>query len=409
MRRILIALILLILFAGVCAAQTNQPATRLATRFSQYTFANRPTTNIAAGTRITITDCLTIDCTAGGGTIRADLRWTGSAYEVMASVGGVAGVNVPNGAPTDDNTWIGNGTAWEKKALLSGLVSYNTTGNAVAGRTITSTTLTVANGDGISANPTIELTAGTKKLSRPGGVTTTITNWPGESYHATEDWIPAGAVCLTAGARICGSGGFLWWMTGTNCVLAAPAANETAHPGVRVVRTGATGNNTCEFQTTAAAGSLTWDNMFDMIWVVKGVQTDTNTRQAFGLTSDAGVDPLVTGTFFRKKHSGDAGGADTNWQFVCGDGTASNNDTGVAHGTGWFTMRLARVDATNIGYAICSGEGCALPALTNVTTNCPTGTGEARPSVQTETATTAAKDLNLDYIDLIVTALTVRY
>ena len=80
-------------------AQTNQPTTQVASRWAEYLFANRPLVNVASGTRITITDCADTTCVAGGGTVRADLRWTGSAYEIVAAVG--VGGGTPGGSDED--------------------------------------------------------------------------------------------------------------------------------------------------------------------------------------------------------------------------------------------------------------------------------------------------------------------
>lgn len=93
MRKTLAVSILLILLAGTARAQISS---RVAARFQEFTFAAKPAAP-AAGTRITITDCLTTACAAGGGTVRADLRWTGSAYEIIAVVGSGG---TPGGADT---------------------------------------------------------------------------------------------------------------------------------------------------------------------------------------------------------------------------------------------------------------------------------------------------------------------
>ena len=97
MRKILALSTLLIFLTGTAQAQISS---RVAARFQEFTFAGKPAAP-AAGIRITITDCLTTACATGGGTIRADLRWTGSAYEVIAAVGGA-------GLPLSGGTLTGN-------------------------------------------------------------------------------------------------------------------------------------------------------------------------------------------------------------------------------------------------------------------------------------------------------------
>src|SRR3990167_11092692 len=89
MRNLLRLLALLLLLPALASAQAGI-STRVASKWAEYTFAGKPAT-LPSGTRITITDGLTTACAAGGGTVRCDLRWTGSAYEVMSVVGGGAG------------------------------------------------------------------------------------------------------------------------------------------------------------------------------------------------------------------------------------------------------------------------------------------------------------------------------
>ena len=93
MKKLLTFLLLMLVATHAALAQSN-PATGkavVATQFREYTFAAKPA-SLPSGTRITITDCATTACIAGSGSTRADLRWTGSAYELIAVVGGTGGV-----------------------------------------------------------------------------------------------------------------------------------------------------------------------------------------------------------------------------------------------------------------------------------------------------------------------------
>jgi hypothetical protein len=57
-------------------------------RFPESTFAGLPTAAVGnTGWRYTVTDCLTSACTAGGGSVQADLRSTGSAWVVITGGG----------------------------------------------------------------------------------------------------------------------------------------------------------------------------------------------------------------------------------------------------------------------------------------------------------------------------------
>ena len=58
-------------------------------RFPESTFAGLPSAASGnTGWRYTVTDCLTSACTAGGGSVQADLRSTGSAWVVISGGGG---------------------------------------------------------------------------------------------------------------------------------------------------------------------------------------------------------------------------------------------------------------------------------------------------------------------------------
>src|ERR1035437_2769260 len=60
-------------------------------RFPESTFTGLPTpAGGNTGWRYTVTDCLTSACTAGGGSVQADLRSTGSAWVVISGGGGSA-------------------------------------------------------------------------------------------------------------------------------------------------------------------------------------------------------------------------------------------------------------------------------------------------------------------------------
>lgn len=99
MKKLLALLSLVLLVGSVQAQNTPQPTTTIASRFREYIYANLPT-NPRSGTRVTVTDCATAACTTGGGSIRADLRWTGSAWETVA--GGSGGV----GSATDGQVLV---------------------------------------------------------------------------------------------------------------------------------------------------------------------------------------------------------------------------------------------------------------------------------------------------------------
>jgi len=100
-------MIAILMMAAVCFGQGkhNQLQTGFVDghaaswRFPESTFAGLPTPSAAnTGWRYTVTDCLTSTCTAGGGTVKADLRSDGvSAWVVISGGGGTAQASVLGG------------------------------------------------------------------------------------------------------------------------------------------------------------------------------------------------------------------------------------------------------------------------------------------------------------------------
>ncbi len=86
-------------------------------RFPERTFAALPAAAAGnTGWRYTITDCLTSACVAGGGSIVADLRSTGSAWVLVAGAGGAA----PAGSDGQLQLKSGSGFSAQAAALSGG-------------------------------------------------------------------------------------------------------------------------------------------------------------------------------------------------------------------------------------------------------------------------------------------------
>lgn len=94
------------LIAASCFAQGKQnvvqtglvDARGASWRFPESTFAGLPTPAVGnTGWRYTVTDCLTSACTAGSGSVQADLRSTGSAWVVISGGGGSSQASILSG------------------------------------------------------------------------------------------------------------------------------------------------------------------------------------------------------------------------------------------------------------------------------------------------------------------------
>lgn len=116
MRFILVLLIASISFGqgGQSVVQTGVVDAHSASwRFPESTFAGLPTAAGGnTGWRYTVTDCLTSACAAGGGSVQADLRSTGSAWVVIS--GGsmsfpAVGVAKSTGSAWDTSYTVGTG------------------------------------------------------------------------------------------------------------------------------------------------------------------------------------------------------------------------------------------------------------------------------------------------------------
>ena len=106
----------ILIIAAACFGQGKQNVVQTGTvdahganwRFPESTFAGLPSAASGnTGWRYTVTDCLTSACTAGGGSVQADLRSTGSAWVVIS--GGGSGGSPMVGAANHVQTTDGAG------------------------------------------------------------------------------------------------------------------------------------------------------------------------------------------------------------------------------------------------------------------------------------------------------------
>jgi len=104
-------------------------------RFPESTFAGLPTAAAGnTGWRYTVTDCLTSTCTAGGGSVQADLRSTGSVWVVISGGGGGAApyLSPLTAGPDSTKTIAGATHGFATAALLVAVYDNASPRNAIA-------------------------------------------------------------------------------------------------------------------------------------------------------------------------------------------------------------------------------------------------------------------------------------
>jgi hypothetical protein len=133
----------LLIFATYCFGQSRQnvlqtglvDAHGASWRFPESIFAGLPTAAAGnTGWRYTVTDCLTSTCTAGGGSVQADLRSTGSAWVVISGGGGGAAPYLSSliAGPDSTKTIAGATHGFATTALLVAVYDNASPRNALA-------------------------------------------------------------------------------------------------------------------------------------------------------------------------------------------------------------------------------------------------------------------------------------
>jgi hypothetical protein len=121
------------------------------------------------------------------------------------------------------------------------------------------------------------------------------------------------------------------------------------------------------------------------------------------MTDAVATDPPANGIYVEKKTG------DTNLFGVVrnssSDGTRA--DTTIAPGTSWVAFRMRRIDATHIGFTAATTMGAimATPPSGEVSNASTQPAKEMKVGCQVITAAAAAKNIQLDYFDMAISAL----
>lgn len=187
--------------------------------------------------------------------------------------------------------------------------------------------------------------------------------------------------------------GALGWATSGGTITMQAA--EAGRPGILRRDTSATQNTDAYLhpRTTGTTGIVSPADTFDVLWIIRVNQADNNTRVRIGLANSAVADPPNDGIYFERLET------DTDWFAVSRIGSSTGRAvTGMAMDTNWIRLRIRRTSATTVTYNINGGVDVAATAsVTNA---------QLQPfTFITNPTAAAAKTLDHDYFDLVVSGL----
>lgn len=170
---------------------------------------------------------------------------------------------------------------------------------------------------------------------------------------------------------------------------------DVGHPGVKRLTTGATINSQAWIQlpSTTSLNLFLVDEAFDLRFILNLRHADTNTKAAFGI----GTTPqpaALSGVRIEKDFS------DTDWYAFTGNASSTTRTSlGAVTAGGWERFRIRRVTG-GIGFTRNSD-----PEVEISTTILASGTGVCL-SAYVENNAASAKNLDVDFIDCLVSGLT---
>lgn len=143
--------------------------------------------------------------------------------------------------------------------------------------------------------------------------------------------------------------GELGWSTGGGTV--ASTVSSAGHPGINSRGTGGSaGTVTYARLAATTTGHILSAELFDMTWVLRLTQSDTDTALRIGIGADSSANPPNDGIFVEKLY------ADTSWFGVTRAASSQNRTAAlVTSDTGWHRVRIRRIDASTIGFTVDAG------------------------------------------------------
>lgn len=219
----------------------------------------------------------------------------------------------------------------------------------------------------------------------PSGTVTPSFNYRTASF--IQDDFVAGA----AGTGIIGAG---WTQNnGAAFTFLAPVAG---HPGIGRLDTSATINTVLGLGlTTNGSGSLLANELFDMTFVIRLTQTDTDTQVRVGLQGSATGDTSSNGIYFEKTFA-----QTTSWLGAVQAGGVRSNTAAVGSlSTNWVTLRIRQAAVGTILFSVDGGA-----EVSQGGGNVPAGVA-VQPFVQIKNQVASSKTMDIDYFEMTITGL----
>jgi hypothetical protein len=180
--------------------------------------------------------------------------------------------------------------------------------------------------------------------------------------------------------------GAFGWSFANGSVLAN--ASEQNHPGIILRRSGTTANLVATFYLGAGAATtaMRFDECDAVTWIFRCTAANTDTVYQLGLLSALGNVAPASGIYLERL------AADANWFFVTRSAaTQTRTNSGLAFNTNWVKIRIRRINASSVGFAINNGAEIV------VTTNVPLAATGLMPGMQISPAAAIARDVLLDF------------
>lgn len=168
------------------------------------------------------------------------------------------------------------------------------------------------------------------------------------------------------------------------------------HPGIYQIITGTTLGtiSAIHLNVTPTLGQYLGSELWDVTFIIRPTQVDTDTQIRVGVTSSAGSATPSDGAYFEKLY------ADTNWFRVTRAASVQfRGAMSIAVAAGWTKLRVRRIDASTIGFSVNGG------AEQTSTTNLPS-TAAIQPFVQITNQTVTSKSLDVDRFDQVIYGMT---
>jgi hypothetical protein len=200
-----------------------------------------------------------------------------------------------------------------------------------------------------------------------------------------------------------GTIGALGWTSLGNTPGVSVQPGVANHPGIIRRDTGTTATTiaTLYLGNSVANGPILGTDMFDVTFIVRVNQADSDTKVRVGLSSRADQDVVADGAYFERLY------ADTNWFALSRAASVQGSrvDTGVAMGTGWVVMRVRRIGAGSVGFRIGATVDAMLAATEIVIASNTPGIVQ-QPFIHIQNQAAASKTMDIDYADIKVLGLT---